>query len=318
MHFQPQINTDEHRYKQKPKRRVSSAFICVYLWLIAFPVSAQAQETITVAVASSLYPAMQQQAKAFEAKHDITVRLVPGSTGRLYNQIVQGAPFDVFIAADAQRPAMLAKQGRVLEGREVGQGYLGVMLGHRIIADPGRLTDASVQHIVIANPDVAPFGKKTRDVLQRLGLWQQLKHKFVYAQNAMQASMMVNNGLVDAGFVPLESNNQAIARIQYQAVLLTDRSQTRKLLRFIRHFGTASQSAQAAKVPGTAEAVRPESGECTHIGGASSDAQIAKKSGAAKAVLPKVQTASNQSFGSVDLFTPIEEDQGTVQAVLSK
>jgi len=230
MHFQPQINTDEHRYKQKPKRRVSSAFICVYLWLIAFPVSAQAQETITVAVASSLYPAMQQQAKAFEAKHDITVRLVPGSTGRLYNQIVQGAPFDVFIAADAQRPAMLAKQGRVLEGREVGQGYLGVMLGHRIIADPGRLTDASVQHIVIANPDVAPFGKKTRDVLQRLGLWQQLKHKFVYAQNAMQASMMINKGLVDAGFIPVSSSDLSISIIHYHGVVLADRMVARQWL----------------------------------------------------------------------------------------
>jgi len=189
-----------------------------------------AAETLTVAVASSLYPAIQQQAKAFEKEHDVTIRLVSGSTGRLYNQIMQGAPFDVFIAADELRPSLLAKQGRVVEQYHAGQGYLGVRIGKNNVADIGRLTDPSIHHIVIANPDVAPFGKASREILKQKGLWHVLKDKFVYAQNAMQASMMVNNGLVDAGFVPVESNKTAIAVIHYQGVALTARDVTSRWL----------------------------------------------------------------------------------------
>jgi len=197
-------------------------FIGVHSWFL-LPL-AQAQETITVAVASSLYPAMQQQAALFEQTHDVNIRLVSGSTGRLYNQIMQGAPFDVFISADAERPALLASQGKAVSQFDVGQGYLGLMAGQKILTGLEHLQSPSVRHIAIANPDVAPFGKVTREVLQRQGLWQTLQHKFVYAQNAMQAAMMVNKGLVDAGFVPVTSEAFSIAVIRYQGVLLADKS----------------------------------------------------------------------------------------------
>jgi len=69
MHFQPRMNTDEHRYKAKSAIKVLSALICVHLWLMIFcflPAPAFAAETLTVAVSSSLYPAMQQKVAAFE------------------------------------------------------------------------------------------------------------------------------------------------------------------------------------------------------------------------------------------------------------
>ncbi len=179
-----------------------------------------------MAVASSLYPVMQQKARVFEKYYHVTVHLVSGSTGRLYNQIVQGAPFDVFIAADKQRPAMLEKQGKVLGRQEAGRGYLGIMIGKHV-AGLSALASPSVRHIAIANPDVAPFGKVARVVLKKQGLWRGLQHKFVYAQNAMQAAMMVEMGLVDAGFVPLPSQQDAIAKINYQVVLLADKSLAR-------------------------------------------------------------------------------------------
>jgi len=194
---------------------------------------AYAAETLTVAVASSLYPEMQRQAETFEKGHDVSIRMVPGSTGRLYNQIMQGAPFDVFIAADEQRPELLAKQGKAIEVHEVGQGYLGVKLGRQVITDSRLLTDPSIRHIVIANPDVAPFGQASKDVLQQQRLWQVLKHKFIYARNAMQAEMMVNKGLVDAGFVPVSSRENSIAVIHYYGVVLADRAKARQWLNSI-------------------------------------------------------------------------------------
>ncbi|MDX8391288.1 MAG: molybdate ABC transporter substrate-binding protein [Mariprofundaceae bacterium] len=198
--------------------------IYAFLFCLCFSgFSAYATETITVAVASSLYPAMQQQVEAFEKEHDVTIRLVSGSTGRLYNQIMQGAPFDVFIAADDKRPALLASQGRAISRYNVGQAYLGIKAGKRFL-EAKKLTDASIRHIAIANPDVAPFGAATKEVLQTQGLWHVLKYKFVYAQNAMQAAMMVDKALVDAGFVPVSEDDSSIAVLQYVGVLLSDTS----------------------------------------------------------------------------------------------
>ncbi len=198
-------------------------------WLCA-PLSCAA-ESLTVAVASSLYPQMQQQARAFEASNHVTVRLVPGSTGRLYNQIMQGAPYDLFVAADKQRPSLLRQQGRAIDQSPAGQGYLGVRLGKRLISDIRLLTRPSVRHIAIANPDVAPFGRLARNALQQRGLWSALQPKLVYAQNAMQAAMMAEKGLVDAGLVPLNSPQHAIASLDYQAVLLSDTPLARSWLK---------------------------------------------------------------------------------------
>jgi len=197
-----------------------------------------AAETLTVAVASSLYPVMQEQVKVFEKEHHVTVRLVPGSTGRLYNQIEQGAPFDLFIAADKERPAMLAKQGKAVAILPAGHGYLGIMVGKQVVAELGDLTNPSIHHIAIANPDVAPFGRVARTMLQKRGLWDELQHKFVYAQNAMQAAMMVDKGLVDAGLIPVSSGEFVVATISYVGVLLTDKLQARN---FISNVGSAAQ-----------------------------------------------------------------------------
>jgi len=226
---------DGDRCKKRLNKWSLSAFICVYLWLLScfVSVAAHAQETITVAVASSLYVTMQQKADAFEKEHDVSIRLVSGSTGRLYNQIMQGAPFDMFIAADHERPALLAQQGRAIAQFSVGYGYVGIMVGKEVLKDLTLLKTPAIRHIVIANPDVAPFGRASREVLIQQGLWLVLKPKFVYAQNAMQAAMMVDKGLVDAGFIPVASNQTAIAEIEYRGVLLNDSAMAHQWLKSI-------------------------------------------------------------------------------------
>jgi len=207
------------------------ASLCVWIHTV------QAAEVLTVAVASSLYSTMQQQAIAFEKSHGVTIKLVSGSTGRLYNQILQGAPFDVFIAADAQRPALLSKQGKSFAQHDIGLGYLGVMSGKPLqmvsLKNIANLASDSVQHIAIANPEVAPFGQLSKVVLQEQGMWEALKHKFVYTQNALQAAMLVNKGLVDAGFIPVSQDVAAIATMRYQGVLLADKPMARLWLESI-------------------------------------------------------------------------------------
>jgi len=232
MSFQPPINTDKHRYKRLGKQLLS-AFICVHLWLFMVASTAYAQESITVAVASSLYAQMQTQAQSYEKEYDVKIRLVSGSTGRLYNQITQGAPFDVFIAADDIRPNLLLKQGKAIATYIAGQGYLGLIVHGKLVSDLTQLTQASIQHIAIANPDVAPFGLVTKEILQKQGLWKLLKPKFIYAQNALQTQMLVEKGLVDAGFVPVASHQTSMVVIAYHSVLLTDKVLARSWLKSI-------------------------------------------------------------------------------------
>jgi len=142
-----------------------------------------AAEIITVAVASSYYEKAKVYSLQFEQTHDVKVRLVSGSTGRLFNQIEQGAPFDIWIAADIKRPALLKAKHKL-----IGQGYLGIQVGSQI-SELKDLQHTSIKHIAIANPDVAPFGFAARIILQTKGLWKALQPKLVYAANAMQAAM---------------------------------------------------------------------------------------------------------------------------------
>jgi len=231
MTSEPRTQTSRHG-----SRGISKA-LCLFLLLSVnswfFLSNAYAQETITVAVASSLYPMMQEQTAEFEQQHHVTIRLVPGSTGRLYNQIIQGAPFDLFIAADSDRPALLAKQGRVVELYTLGHGYVGLLAGNRVLEDMASLTNPAIRHIVIANPNVAPFGRASKAALKQHGLWTRLQPKFVYAQNAMQAAMMVNKGLVDAGFIPVAFKHGAVAEIDYTAVVLVDRPMAHQWLKSV-------------------------------------------------------------------------------------
>lgn len=186
-----------------------------------------AQESLTVAVASSFYQKAKAYSTQFEAKHDVKVRLVSGSTGRLFNQIKQGAPFDIFIAADKERPALLNKPSKL-----IALGFLGLQIGKQFSQNIQQLKQSHIRNIVIPNPEVAPFGKAAKQVLQQAGLWAAIKPKLVYAQNAMQAAMMVEQGLTDAGFVPADKEN-ALAEVPYVVVVLTDKAMAKSFYAFI-------------------------------------------------------------------------------------
>jgi len=204
--------------------RIITLLFFVSLYLCGKPL--YAQESITIAVASSFYQQALSISKHFEAQHHIQVRVVSGSTGRLYNQIKQGAPFDVFIAAGTQYIDLHKPH------KAMGDGYLAVQLGNRFTTDLSQLMQDNISKIAIANPQTAPFGAAAKQVLEKQGVWQTLKPKLVYAQNAMQASMMVNQGLVDAAFVPVQSaqsDRGYIASIPYSAFLLTNKKNAQLL-----------------------------------------------------------------------------------------
>jgi len=165
-------------------------------------------EDALVAVAASFIPPMQALIAEFESRSAHTITLASGSTGGLYAQIVNGAPFDVFVAADAERPRLLEESGAGLAGTRatVALGKL-VLLAREPALIENRGLDAlrsdAVRRVAIANPRVAPYGLAAQQTLESMGLWDTLTPRIVRGESVAQTYAMVATGNADLGFVAL-------------------------------------------------------------------------------------------------------------------
>ncbi len=161
-----------------------------------------------VAVASNFSVVAEQLAERFEAEHPHEIILLYGSTGRIYAQILNGAPFDVFLAADAERPARLEEQSETVPGTRFtyAVGRLAVWIRQpfeNLERTAASLLDPTVRTIALPNPDLAPFGQAAVEVLNGLDAADQIDGKLVFAENVGQAFAFVATGNADAGFVSL-------------------------------------------------------------------------------------------------------------------
>ncbi|MGI9483846.1 MAG: molybdate ABC transporter substrate-binding protein [Hyphomicrobiales bacterium] len=161
-----------------------------------------------VAVAANFSDASKRIKNEFENGHNHKVKLVTGSTGKLYAQIINGAPFDVFLAADTVRPEKLEADGRAVAGSRFtyALGQLVLWSAQKdLIGDDGAqaLEMGRFRRLAMANPDLAPYGAAAIQTLQNLNLHQPLKNKIVMGENAGQAFALVSSGNAELGFVPL-------------------------------------------------------------------------------------------------------------------
>ena len=127
-----------------------------------------------LAVASNFLKPIRIIAKTFKSETGTSVRISAGSTGKLYAQIKKGAPFDVFLAANAREPARLEAEGNAVEGTRFAYalGRL-VLWTHRPgLAPKQLLLDGSYEHIALANPKLAPYGQAAVQVLEKLGVYR--------------------------------------------------------------------------------------------------------------------------------------------------
>jgi len=159
--------------------------------------------TLTVAVAANAQYAFAELAAAFEARSGHRIKPIYNSSGKLTAQILQGAPFDLFLAADMAYPERVHQAGRALEApRPYAYGLL-VLWTTRMtdLSDwRTRLASASVNRLAIANPRLAPYGAATLEALAHLGLDAALRPKLVYGESISQVNQYIHSGLVDAGF----------------------------------------------------------------------------------------------------------------------
>jgi len=163
-----------------------------------------------VAAAASLRIALDEIAKAFEAKTGNKIKISYGATGNLVRQIEEGAPFELFLAADEAAPDRLEKGGKtdgpavpLVDGRLAVAAPKGspVKLDGNLAGLKQALSDGSAKHVAIANPELAPYGKAARDAMQKAGVWEQAQPLLVQGENIGQAAQFVATGAAQVGFV---------------------------------------------------------------------------------------------------------------------
>lgn len=191
-----------------------------YLLLLGFILLAggcaaqdNASSTLTVAAAANVGPAFEEIGRRFKEDTGIEPTFVFGSTGTLAQQLANGAPFDVFAAADERTIQELTDQGLVQPGssRSYAQGRLALVVNRASGLEVSTLSDLAspaVQRIAIANPEHAPYGQAAQEALINAGLWPAVQEKLVWAENVRQALQFVQTGDAPAGLVAL-----SIARV---------------------------------------------------------------------------------------------------------
>lgn len=160
---------------------------------------------LTVAVAASMRHAFEEIAAAFEARHPGTaVRASYGSSGGFYAQLLQKAPFDLFLSADREYPRQLVADGHAESDFPYARGRLVLWApkdANLDVADRGMeaLADRRVANVSIANPELAPYGRAAVQAMKGHGLEEALEEKLVRAENVGQAAQFVQSGAAQIG-----------------------------------------------------------------------------------------------------------------------
>ena len=178
--------------------------VFIFYGLLAWCYKAVAAEA-TIAVASNFIKPMAALVTEFEVHNSHKLRVVYGSSGRLYAQIANGAPFDVFMSADSLKPARLIEAGYGVAGSQMtyAVGRLALWSNKTGVGvnNEDVLWDEAFSAIAIANPSLAPYGLAAKQSLKSMGLWERLKSKLVQGESISQTYQFVFTANADVGFV---------------------------------------------------------------------------------------------------------------------
>lgn len=192
--------------------RVSRRLLCAAALCIAAAIPVRAQTIATVAAASDLKFAVEEVVARFERETGNKMRLVFGSSGNFYSQILQNAPFHLYMSADENFVYKLADAGKTVDrGRAYAIGRIGIIVPHGSVlkADSefkdlaAALRDGRVQKFAIANPEHAPYGARAKEALQHAGLWEAIQAKLVLGENISQTAQFATSGSAQGGIIAL-------------------------------------------------------------------------------------------------------------------
>ena len=186
-------------------------FIILLVYLAVTPGVSYAhnnEQTLRLAVASNFRTAAIEIANIFTSKTGYKVNISTASTGKLYAQIINGAPFDIFLSADEATPIKLEKNKLAVDGSRFTYAYgrlalLGLDLKASINSEKIITNFTKFNKIAIANPKLAPYGLAAIDALENLALYDSVVNKLIYGENINQTFQYIASGSVDIGFVAL-------------------------------------------------------------------------------------------------------------------
>jgi molybdate transport system substrate-binding protein len=199
------------------------------------------QSTLTVSAAADLTPAFQELGKLFEQQSATKVTFNFGSTGQLAQQIEQGAPVDLFAAANISYVEDLEKKNLILPDTKAlyAQGRITLWTRNDSPLKLERVEDLArpeFKKIAIANPEHAPYGIAAREALQAARVWEAVSPKLVFGENISQTLQYAESGNVDAAIVALSLSTQSKGRwVMIPAELHKPLNQALAVIRASRH-----------------------------------------------------------------------------------
>jgi molybdate transport system substrate-binding protein len=192
---------------------------------MAMAMGCQAQETrparetrqgiqtraVRIAAAADLRYALEEITRQLkQARPDLDLQVAYGSSGTFFAQLVNGAPFDLFMSADIEYPRQLAARGLTVPDTEFTYGIGRLVLWVPAIspldvekAGMEALADPRVAHIAIANPEHAPYGRAAEAAMRRANVYDRVKSRIVFGENVSQALQFVQSGAAQASLVAL-------------------------------------------------------------------------------------------------------------------
>lgn len=229
-------------------------------------VSLQAAE-VRVAVAANFLATLKVLAPIYEKQSGDRLLISGASSGKLYAQILHGAPFDVMLSADRAYPEQLIQKGKAVAASRFiyAQGQLVLWSSKAMPITPESLLDESVKYIAIANPKTAPYGAAARELMEKRRLWDRVKKRIVSGESVGQAFQFVASGNAQLGFVAFSqvlNPNNRFNRTDYwlvpatehqpleqEAVLLTNSRNSKAAKRFL-HFLAGDEASKVMKANG--------------------------------------------------------------------
>ena len=182
---------------------ISTRLLAVLLLLVAAPLQAA---DLLVACASNFSGAMSVLVAEFERTHGHKVAVAYGSSGKFYAQIRMGAPFDLFMSADAAKPVALETEGYTVPGSRFTYALGTLALwspDEDTVVDSATLAGNAFTHLALANPQLAPYGRAAVQTLTSLNLAASTRGRWVQGENIAQAFQFVDSANAELGFVAL-------------------------------------------------------------------------------------------------------------------
>jgi molybdate transport system substrate-binding protein len=188
--------------------RISAVLVAAIFSLgtLSIAQKASSPQPIRVAAAADLQPVLTEVIQTFEKQSGLHVEVSYGPSGTLTTQILNGAPFDLFLSADMGYPARVSAAGLAAAPTPYAKGTLVLWARKNSPVQPltlDTLRNPALHRLAVANPDHAPYGRAAYAALEHMHLLETLKPKFAVAENIAQAAQFAESGNADAGLISL-------------------------------------------------------------------------------------------------------------------